>query len=457
MEVPFNKIRIENKMNFTSSTPIRMRKDNCSVFPKGLNSNGLAQHNNAMEISFTPSKKSKQIIDDENCFSNEAFDLQVADRKVNPFEVVRPSVVSQKVGVLNPALDIGMEETEIPKDTPVLNKTFEIQRDQSGDVFKGIDNFGLELNNPAGPMSTITTPLVMALPFQPTVNHRIDFTNIPSYVISQMLHTTHNEPEENEKRFQLICQQKNENQLKDDPLYVIQEEDGDLDIGQKLDEFQLELENSINEAKIKKSEGIEVEKKEKPNENYMCSQNLQCELNNEIDDDEENQHPKDDDDVQFEEVDSFEDYGNFRRAYRTKENNPKSEKKPNVMNLNKNNLGSIMRRSMRKLITRKSVRSTVKNEAHDAKENQGLFQTIRQSLRKRRTNPKVMTIVSPNRTILERPVFKEVSRIEPQIIPKSHDHFYSCGKREVTVETITKIDIKVRKTFKENVEIFENL
>lgn len=472
METPFNKRKHDNKMNFTSSTPIRTRKDNYSGFPRGFNSQGssTAQNNNAMEISFTPTKKSKQIMDDdENCFSNAAFDLQVADRKVNPFEVVRPCIASEKVGLFNPALDIGMEETEIPKNTPVMNKTFEIPRDENEvDVFKGIDNPALELNNSNGPLSTMTAPLVMALPFQPTVNHRIDFSNIPSYVISQMLHTTHNEPDENEKQFQLICQQKNETQLKEDPLYVIQEEDGDLDIGQKLDEFQLELENSINEAKIKNSE--KQEEAEKLAENYMPStKNEQCEMNNELNDveneeneNDENQQPnKDDDDVQFEEVDSFEDYGNFRRAYRTRGDNsiPKSAKKPALMSLNKNNFGSVMRRSVRKLITRKSTMP--KKEAHETKENHaGLFQTIRQSLRRRRPNPKVMTIVSPNRTILERPVFREASKIEPQNPPKKspHDHFYSCGKtREINVENVMKFEVKMKKTFKENVEIFENL
>lgn len=469
METPFNKRKHDNKMNFTSSTPIRTRKDNYSGFPRGFNSQGsLAQNNNAMEISFTPSKKSKQVMDDdENCFSNAAFDLQVADRKVNPFEVVRPCIATEKVGLFNPALDIGIEESEeIPKNPPVMNKTFEIPRDENEvNIFKGIDNPGLELNNSAGPLSTMTAPLVMALPFQPTVNHRIDFSNIPSYVISQMLHTTHNEPDENEKQFQIICQQKNETQLKEDPLYVIQEEDGDLDIGQKLDEFQLELENSINEAKIKKTE--KNEEAEKLAENYMPStKNEQCEMNNELnnveenEENDENQHPnKDDDDVQFEEVDSFEDYGNFRRAYRTRDNSmPKSAKKPAIMNLNKNNFGSVMRRSVRKLINRKST-IPKKETTHDAKENHaGLFQTIRQSLRKRRTNPKLMTIVSPNRTILERPVFREVSKIEPQNLPKKpHDHFYSCGKREITVENVMKFEVKMKKTFKENVEIFENL
>lgn len=98
--------------------------------------------------------------------------------------------------------------------------------------FSGIENPGLEVQ---------PTPLVIGVPFTPTLGCRIDFKNVaiesltPSTLMNRQL------------VFSPIATPKRAN------LSIISEEA--VDISKELDGYQLELENSMNEAKATKKHG----------------------------------------------------------------------------------------------------------------------------------------------------------------------------------------------------------
>lgn len=444
-------------INFTS-TPIRKRKESLPDFLRELKGNSAEEFSEFtngsltdMDIMRPPTKRMKKFhIDDETftvnnnattcCYSNPALDLQAQDRTVNPFEVMRTDLSTTAAastsqhGLTNPALEIDAEQenekTEGRKFNPHVN-LFEVFR-KDKEPSKGIDNFALEINSPEH------KPLLLALPFQPTVNHRIDFSNMPNLLPLQQLQHNDN------------CQLPAVNIGEDaaaEPLSVIKEEESEVDIGRELDNYQLELENSMNERKVKSNEIEQIK----------STQQLDCidlkETQKNVDN---NNDDEDDNDVQFEEVDSFEDYGNFKRAYR-KENQvdeaaAAAGKKSSTEG--KRRFTTIMRNSVRKLIKSKSSRQTQTKESHETKENNhhlGLMQTIRQSLRRRTHHRTPTTISSPNQTICEsRKVFKEIKTIVSQ------QTIVASGNVDAP-KIVTKVSVKTKKTFQENVEIFDNL
>lgn len=142
------------------------------------------------------------------CFVNEALNLRGSDApaSLNPFEIHRPSEISAVAG--NPA--------------------------------------GVE--NPALTEEPLPTNLKIGLPFVPTVGCRIDFNGIslsqltPSKLLADKLVFSPVAP--------LSAPAKRS-------LGAISEESS-MDIGKELDRYQLELENSINEAKLRKN-GIVLE------------------------------------------------------------------------------------------------------------------------------------------------------------------------------------------------------
>lgn len=447
-------------INFTS-TPIRKRKESLPDFLKELKGNSAEEFSEFTNGSLTdldnmrpPTKRMKKFHIEENssnaatcCYSNPALDLQAQDRTVNPFEVMRTDL-STSHGLTNPALEFDVEQenekTEGRKFNPHVN-LFEVFR-KDKEPSKGIDNYALEINSPEH------KPLVLALPFQPTVNHRIDFSNMPNLLPFQYQH------EVNEK-----CQLPVDNIPEDaaaEHLSMIKEEESEVDIGRELDNYQLELENSMNEAKIKKMNGEVPEQQEKQSSEIekKDSSSYQVAL-----DETECNDLKEcrDDDVQFEEVDSFEDYGNFKRAYRKENVNQVDDAAATKAPSEKKRFTTIMRNSVRKLIKSKSSRQTQTKESHETKENNhhlGLIQTIRQSLRrKNRIQRTPMAVTSPNQTICEnRKVYKEIKTIVSQQTIVAE---ISASVNQLNEEkTVTKkLSVKTKKTFQENVEIFDNL
>ncbi|XP_070505841.1 uncharacterized protein pon [Chironomus tepperi] len=483
MDTPGKKRKRENFQKFVSSTPIKMNNNNnnkenfhfsesCmevkSIAEIVAERKGSQQPANEYEvIRKPPKKKKKAAVVEECCFVNPGLDLKVDEKVINPFEVVRDDDTEAKIlamGVSNPALDIKNEPQPKPN-AEISTNPFEVKRDEV-EVQKnvsGIENSALDLNNP------VRTALVLPLPFTPTVNHRIDFSSMPDNLTPSSLLSTKLVLENNEAKITPIGTPKKNTTaaIAGRSLSVISEEE--IDIGEELDNYQLQLENSINEAKIQNKQ-YEFDNKSQADPEEVSpqvnSETFTKEILKTVDEatknigslsglkesdvDDENYYNDDiNDDVQFEEVDSFEDVGKlgqFKRAYRTDAPAPVEFKKPTLDQPIKkpSKLGSSIRRSIRKLMHPNS--KTEKNENEKSSENSepkhdGIFQTIRQSLR-RKQKPKEEVVVSLETTLVGRQVFKEATNIEP--------------KRTLEKHTLKRNIVKTVKTFMESVEEFDH-
>ncbi|XP_036338608.1 uncharacterized protein LOC118748342 [Rhagoletis pomonella] len=160
-----------------------------------------ALRNNCMQDPCLEVKSIADIIQ-SNCFVNAALNLRSQDASStrNPFEIQRCTNVQPITAVV------------------------------------GVENRGLD-DGPAVP-----TDLKIVLPFKPTLGCRIDFSNIP---IEQLTPT------------KLLA-----DKLVFSPVLAVPKrsldsasEESSMDIGKELDRYQLELENSINEAKMRKTNG----------------------------------------------------------------------------------------------------------------------------------------------------------------------------------------------------------
>lgn len=142
------------------------------------------------------------------------------------FQVVRekvPTDSNNPKGFVNTALNL-----KSPDVTAVCNP-FEIPRSNA-------------ITNAAMETAPMPTRLTLGVPFVPTVGCRIDFKNInltPSKLLAEKL------------VFSPI--------LVGGPKRSLGSlsEESTMDIGKELDRYQLELENSINEAKLRKNEGVQ--------------------------------------------------------------------------------------------------------------------------------------------------------------------------------------------------------
>ncbi|XP_017470641.1 PREDICTED: uncharacterized protein LOC108362250 [Rhagoletis zephyria] len=197
------------------------------------------QTQNPYEVVRKPPKKKKresEII--ESCFENRALNLELPEKQFNPYEVLRelpgkPANVIQSNCFVNAALNLRSQ------DASSTRNPFEIQRCtnvQPITAVVGVENRGLD-DGPAVP-----TDLKIVLPFKPTLGCRIDFSNIP---IEQLTPT------------KLLA-----DKLVFSPVLAVPKrsldsasEESSMDIGKELDRYQLELENSINEAKMRKTNG----------------------------------------------------------------------------------------------------------------------------------------------------------------------------------------------------------
>ncbi|KAG5669848.1 hypothetical protein PVAND_000139 [Polypedilum vanderplanki] len=487
-DTPGKKRKRESFQKFVSSTPIKLSNNNNKenfVFSDSCmevksiaelvaeRKNTIQFPVNEYEVIRKPPKKKKKSSVEECCFTNPGLDLKVDEKVINPFEVVRDDNTEAKIlalGVTNPALDIQNEPVvnDIPSTNPfeVVRESTEMSKTVTSEG--GIENCALELN------PVRATALVLPLNFTPTVNHRIDFSNMPENLTPSALLSSKLVLENNEVKITIATPKRSTTASKvNRSLSIIsEEEDAEIDIGAELDNYQLQLENSINEAKMQNRPYDFNKNKEQQQELVNINEktiddatftketlkNIE-ESTNEIQNnagmlsglkesnvDDENLF---NDDVQFEEVDSFEDVGKlgqFKRAYRTEA--PIMFKKPIIDTENNkplktsSKLGGSIRRSIRKLIHPKSKENNNENDkSSESEKHDGIFQTIRQSLR-RKQKPKP-TVESHETTLVGRQVFREVANDE---IPK----------RTLERKTLKRNVIKTVKTFMESVEEFDH-
>lgn len=489
MDTPNKKRKRDIPSRFVSSTPIKLANKENYLFSDSFN-NGMehksiaeivAEKNavklqkvNEFEVIRKPPKKKKKTLEDFS-FVNTGLDLKVGEKSINPFEVVRSDnteAILLAKGVSNQGLD-PVENYE-PTNVKAATNPFEVIREtELPKIDGGIDNSALELNPP------VHVPLMLPLPFTPSVNLRIDFSNMPDNLTPSGLLATKLVLGKDEdppvigtpKRVTAVTARKS--------LSVISEE-AEIDIGEELDNYQLQLENSINEAKMQNRKYVfDLSKvKEEPdngeteeeaqlgdppkgdpsvvnNATYTKENSRIIETSTkeatagvkESDIDDTKLFDDHNEDVQFEEVDSFEEdfgkLGQFQRAYRT--DAPAVFKKPEVKTSTdslpkKLNLGGSIRRSIRKLINHKSEKS---NEQSENEKHEGLFQSIRHSLR-RKAKPKTAPVNLECSVLESRSVFRETS---------SDD-----GGQKKTLErpTLKRRVVKTVKTFTESVEEFDH-
>ena len=484
METPNKKRKRENLSRFVSSTPIKLANKENFLFSDSLCmehksiADIVAERNaaklqkvNEFEVIRKPPKKKKKTLDDFS-FVNPGLDLKVDEKLINPFEVVRSDnteAISLAQGFSNAGLD-AVDNAELKK-TPANGQTnpFEVVREtELPKNVAGIDNTALELNPRAH------VPLMLPLPFTPSVNVRIDFSSMSENLTPSRLLSSKLVLDNCENSAAVSTPKKSTTIIARKSLSVISEE-AEIDIGEELDNYQLQLENSINEAKIQNRKYVfdapktiqeEPEDEEQAEQDKLTKIETSAVINatytketskifetstkemlsglKESDVDDEKFIDENNEDVQFEEVDSFEDdfgkLGQFQRAYRTEA--PAVFKKPEVKTDSlpkKMNLGGSIRRSIRKLINHKSEKSgdVAENEKHE-----GLFNTIRHSLR-RKPKPKT-TPANLESSVLEgRSVFRETS---------SEDG----TKKSLERPTLKRHVVKTMKTFMESVEEFDH-
>ncbi|KAI8035474.1 hypothetical protein M5D96_011697 [Drosophila gunungcola] len=185
-----------------------------------------------------PSKKKKR---EHACFENPGLNLELPEKQFNPYEVIRLAATPAK-GFVNPGLNLR------GGDAPASLNPFEIHRPSEASEAAcnpaGVANPALA-DRDAETEEPLPTSLKIGLPFTPTLGCRIDFHGMslaqltPSKLLAEKLVFS---PVPAPKR----------------SLGAISEESSSMDIGRELDRYQLELENSINEAKLRKN-GVEVE------------------------------------------------------------------------------------------------------------------------------------------------------------------------------------------------------
>lgn len=488
MDTPGKKRKRDNAYKFTSSTPIKLNNKENNLFSDTLcmEVKSIADLVNErqkkmlppseFEVIRKPPKKKKKTFSVESCFVNSALDLKNNDEKIiNPFEIIRDDCTEAKSlakGVSNPALDVKIEP--IQKLQLTLNP-FEVARQNVALKTSGIDNAACDLNAP----EFLHSALVLPLPFIPTVNHRIDFSSMPNNLTPSSLLTSMLILENNEVKISAPSPKRNTSKLLKS-LSIISEEN-DLDIGEELDNYQLQLENSINEAKIQKSKLVLNDTKIILDTNCSLSQDNKeifqnttytKEIVNILDvatlpspqaepkeeEKEENMELKeflddsnDNDGIQFEEVDSFDDIqklGQFKRAYRKEKTTSATTSTATLKNSDddpneakkSHTIAKSIRSSIRKLMHPNNLFVEKNKIDENIEKNEGFFQTIRHSLR-RKQKPKTSQ-VNLDTSIVGRQVFRETTNNEAtQALEKKG------LKRNV---------VKKMKTFMESVEEFDH-
>uniref|UniRef100_A0A1B0BDY4 Uncharacterized protein n=1 Tax=Glossina palpalis gambiensis TaxID=67801 RepID=A0A1B0BDY4_9MUSC len=338
---------------------------------------------NPYEVVRRMPKKKKRKTEEKVCFENPALNLELPEKQFNPYEVVRIKKLNENVKncFINNALNLKVQ------DKSILINPFEIQRVKREEERQGLQ---IESHN-----------LKIGLPFKPNMGCRIDFKDLslsqltPSKLLAEKL------------VFSPVA-------ANNRSLTVINEE-SPTDISNELDCYQLVLENSINEAKLRKNgvpqnserkllqelnEVVEVNEKKIKTAIGEASANLVPKANtnpflNEKEKLENFQSclTAQDFDELYGAIDSDkeESFGlnphtGFVRNYRSSDKNKLTnckeslEKKEDNEGCPKQSLKTILRSSIRKLVHHSTTA---------AKENQkpthGLITSIRSSLRRKKT------------------------------------------------------------------------
>lgn len=215
------------------------------------NGNGNNVCNPFEVVRKPPKKKNRKEYSDDGCFVNPALNLDGPENVVNPFEMKRAAPLPDAVVhncFENTGLNICVEDRkvvnpfEVARLENVENPNGELCKAGSTELkiishslinilFTGIENPGLEAQSAA---------LAISVPFTPTVGCRIDFKNIqiedltPSSMLNRHLVFS-------------PLKKVDETTPKRPNLSVISEEA--VDISKELESYQLEIENSMNEAK----------------------------------------------------------------------------------------------------------------------------------------------------------------------------------------------------------------
>ncbi|XP_034478386.1 inner centromere protein [Drosophila innubila] len=194
---------------------------------------------NPFEVVRHPSKKKKRS--EHACFENPGLNLELPERQFNPYEVVRCVATPTKCFV-NEALNLR------GSDAPASLNPFEIHR--RSEISAAASN-PAGVTNPALTEEPLPTSLKIGLPFAPTLGCRIDFNGMelanltPSKLFAEKLVFSPVTP--------LSPLKTGVGKRSLDDI----SEESTMDIGKELDRYQLELENSINEAKLRKNGIVE--------------------------------------------------------------------------------------------------------------------------------------------------------------------------------------------------------
>lgn len=339
---------------------------------------------NPYEVIRKPPKKKTKCEIEESCFTNPALNLDVVEREpINPFELKRIPITVEPTDTncfVNPCLSIR------GPDKRTNFNPFEIVREKEP---SGVENDGLQVVQ--------QQTLAIGLPFTPTVGRRINFNDvaIESLTPSELLAKT------------LVFSPLDRKETPRRNLSVISEEA--VDIAEELDCYQLELENSINEAKTRKGttvrhqstrlslkftlpenideeeeekeETVEVTKDETKNEkNNETETNVQTETADvefeEIDDSRNDDDEAEEDDFDFKAPAPF--TRTFRRSVRV---NPNQIKTTDAKEQHDLKFKDKVRRSFRKLMKPKINDNGTADRDHLT--SPGIISSIRRSFRRK--------------------------------------------------------------------------
>lgn len=380
---------------------------------QALNLNSPEKQFNPYEVKRMPKSLTANFEKENHSFVNLALNLKAPEHAVqNPFEVVRPKET--------------VEAEVIPP-----KEHFDT----------GIENRGLDLNQ--------QLPIAIAVPFTPTVNHRIDFGQMktpepqqgqpegemmtPSEMLSKKLVFS---PKE------LNCA--TPKRLFRKSLSTISEEAVDID--EELDCYQLELENSINEAKAHNRKYFTDIRKTVLKTQMNVAVKLQTTAASVAAQKEEVP------DAMPEEDDSFDDdlhindgnYQPFKRAYtRPTTISHQAQQRPGVMppppsppgkkaTEKTDRIRGMIRRSIR-MITKptKKASSQESLEQLSAGEKVGssVMASIRQSLRKRKRPEMMARTADPEMSIIGEGFARTVYKADEQTLAKERNNLIRRSTR----------------------------
>lgn len=460
---------------------------------------------NPFEVIRKPPKKKKKSDIEDSCFVNPALNLNGPEVLLNPFEIKRqPTVVQDDLCFVNSGLNIRQIG---PDKQSELSSAFEISRSGCGKLNKipnplrlvihsrsisfvafytsnnetvfpcisGIENHGLDLKQ--------STPRAIAVPFTPNMGCRINFNDIPLESLTPCSMLTN----------KLVLDSPNiaitpKRPLKPSTeLSAISEEA--LNIGEELDCYQLELENSINEAKADKNKQtngknlMDLKNKtsfarrlELPEQQFILDSELKEEDDTPIPEDIPEPIPIESEnrDVVFEEVtetsdDEFEfkNPAPFVRTYRRSTRKPSNastksnEKVVTEPKEKSSGFRSSIRNSIRKLMGPHSAKESKPTSTMDEPTG-SVFTTLRQSFRRKAASSKTSLIDDDNQgSNHDVSILMDVDRKVFKSLPferHSDDALNSFGRRKKTLRSSfrnTTKDVRrhvMKNVFKKNVE-----